>query len=55
MPMPWWIEVLQRAETWSVPPWEIAWDHGKVVWMIRQRIWSQQVDTALKDKRKHER
>lgn len=53
MPVPWWIEVLQAAEDWGIPPWEIVDEAGKGVWMVRWRGWKGAVSSAEHDKRKH--
>ena len=53
MPAPWWIEVLNLAAEWGIPPWEIVHDRGKALWILRHRIWSRTIDTAQRDKAKH--
>lgn len=53
MEVPWWVEILNMSEAWNMPPWEIVWDQGKVLWVLRWRIYSQTIDIARRDKEKH--
>lgn len=53
MPVPWWYEILQLAEKWSVPPWDVVHDKGKLLWIIRERVTSRVVARAQSDKEKH--
>jgi hypothetical protein len=35
MPLPLWVKILDAAEIWGVPPWEIAERPGGVKWLHR--------------------
>ena len=49
--MPWWIGVLEAAEAWGCPPWEIAERDSKVTWYFRYSSYQQTVNKALREKR----
>jgi len=53
MEVPWWVEVLSLAKEWGIPPWDLVWDSGKAVWILRYRMYNQTVDIAQRDKEKH--
>jgi len=53
LPVPWWVEILQAAEDWGTPPWEIMRDQGKAIWVIRWRTWKRTVNGAQNEKSKH--
>lgn len=40
--LPHWVAVLEVAELWHVPPWEIlGWAGEKRAWVLRQLRWTQ--------------
>lgn len=41
------------SKDWGLPPWEICWDKGKALWVLRYRIWNETIDNARRDKDKH--
>ena len=53
MEVPWWVEVLSLAKEWGIPPWDLVWDNGKTVWILRHRVYNRVVDMAQRDKEKH--
>lgn len=40
---PWWMGVLQMAESWGVPPWEITDHSGSLVWAARWAAYRKEV------------
>ena len=40
--MPFWVNILEVAEAWGVPPWEVAGAalDNRAVWYYRQMAWS---------------
>jgi len=37
--LPWWVEVLEAAERWGMPPWEVE-AIAPDVWMERAWLWN---------------
>jgi len=48
--LPWWTGVLDAAEAWGCPPWEIA-PGGKFLWYARWSSYTQTVNKAIKERR----
>lgn len=51
--LPWWTGVLEAAEAWGVPPWEIA-PGGKFEWYARWSSYRETVNKAVKERREKE-
>lgn len=51
--IPLWCNVLDAAEEWGTPPWEISEDGNKLLWFLRWRVYKSEQVSAIKDKRKH--
>ncbi len=49
--MPWWIGVLEAAEAWGTPPWEIAGRDSPFVWYSRFTSYQQTVNKAMRERR----
>jgi hypothetical protein len=48
---PAWVNILEMAEEWSTPPYEIT-GGGKLIWFIRWRVWRRERDKAWQRKMK---
>lgn len=53
LPVPWWVEVLQLANEWSMAPWLIVNDKGPALWILRKRIMTEVIEQARRDRDKH--
>jgi len=49
---PIWVKVLQMAEAWGVPPWEIMQQPGSVRWAARWSFYREQLALAQEDMKK---
>ncbi len=49
--IPMWVTVLQMAEAWSTPPWDITGHPGSVRWMARWKFYNEQVARVLEEAR----
>ena len=49
---PVWLGVLQMAEAWGVPPWEIIRHPGSLVWGARWAAYRKQVQWVEEERRK---
>jgi hypothetical protein len=48
--LPWWIETLDAAERWGIPPWELE-EHAPDIWMERQLLWTAARNNRASDRR----
>lgn len=55
MPLPGWVGVLQAAEAWGCPPWEVVGERqpNRVVWLLRRGAYEGEMGRAARDKRRH--
>lgn len=55
MPVPGWVGVLQTAEAWGCPPWELTGESParRLVWFLRRGAFENEVARAERDKKKH--
>lgn len=51
-PAPTWLGVLQMAEAWGVPPWEIMDAEGSLLWAARWAAYRKEVQWVEEDRRK---
>jgi hypothetical protein len=49
---PWWIGVLQLAQEWSTPAWEIAEDDDRLLWFLRYQIYKRVTAEAEKERQR---
>lgn len=48
--LPWWTGVIEAAEAWGCPPWDIA-PGGKFLWFARWQSYRGAVNKAMKERR----
>jgi hypothetical protein len=48
--VPQWVGVLQMAEAWGVPPWEIMEAEGSLLWAARWAFYRKQVRWVEEDR-----
>jgi hypothetical protein len=55
LPLPAWTGVLQAAEAWGCPPWEVTGERppNRVLWLLRRGAYEREVNRAARDKQKH--
>lgn len=52
--MPWWANVLEAAEAWGVPPWEITGNGSRFLWYSRWMAYTDAVNRAVKERRERD-
>lgn len=55
LPMPGWVGILQAAEDWGVPPWDIMGEQppNRIVWLLRRGAYKQETARAARDSEVH--
>jgi hypothetical protein len=55
MELPPWVGILQAAESWGCPPWEVTGEQppNRVLWFLRRGAYETEIGRAGKDKSKH--
>ena len=52
MELPDWVAILQMAEEWGIPPWQIE-QEADPMWFERWQGYRSELNRATRDKRKH--
>jgi hypothetical protein len=53
--LPLWIGVLDAAEAWGCPPWEISPPDNKFLWFMRRQMYEDVKNRAMKERYKKQR
>ncbi|CUS05403.2 protein of unknown function [Candidatus Promineifilum breve] len=55
--LPLWTGVLQAAEEWGCPPWEITGESppGRVLWFLRRSVYQSEIARGQRDGSKHKK
>lgn len=57
LPLPGWVGVLQAAEAWGCPPWEVTGEQptNRLLWMMRRGAYEGEVARAARNRKKGKR